>query len=111
MDNEVYLVKLPELFNLFLCTSKHSFSALCRVKIYLRSTMMQEQLNHLLVLQERTDAVDLKNIGEKFVAGCLGTFGKVQIAASYFTSLAVSLTYMHVNNYSSAASSRYYTSI
>ena len=44
--------------------------------------MMQERLNHLLVLhvhKERTDALDQKDIGEKFVAGSeqrLRTFGK-----------------------------------
>ena len=63
-------------------TSERSFSALRRVKTYLRSTMMQERLNRLLVLhvhKERTDALDLKDIGEKFVAGDeqrLRTFGK-----------------------------------
>ena len=63
-------------------TSECSFSALRRVKTYLRSTMMQERLNHLLVLhmhKERTDGVDLKDIGEKFVAGSeqrLRNFGK-----------------------------------
>ena len=64
------------------CTSERSFSALRRVKTYLRSTMVQERLNHLLVLhvhKERTGALDLTDIGDKFVAGselCLRTFGK-----------------------------------
>ena len=63
-------------------TSEHSFSALCRVKTYLRITMVQEWLNHLLVLhihKDKTDALDLAEIGDRFVAGsehCLKTFGK-----------------------------------
>ena len=63
-------------------TSERSFSALRRVKPYLRSTIVQEQLNHLLVLhvhKDTTDALDLADIGDKFVAGsehCLRTFGK-----------------------------------
>ena len=35
--------------------SERSFSALRRVKNYLRSTMTQERLNHLLLLHELTD--------------------------------------------------------
>ena len=63
-------------------TSECLFSALCRVKTYLRSAMVQEWLNHLLVLhvhKDKTDALDCADIGGKFVAGsehCLRTFGK-----------------------------------
>ena len=63
-------------------TSERSFSARHRVKPYLRSTIVQEQLNHLLVLhvhKDTTDALDLADIEDKFVAGsehCLRTFGK-----------------------------------
>ena len=44
--------------------------------------MVQEWLNHLLVLhihKDKTDALDLAEIGDRFVAGsehCLKTFGK-----------------------------------
>ena len=53
--------------------SERSFSALRRVKTYLSSTMVQEWLNHLLVLHVH------KDIGDRFVAGSehrLRTFGK-----------------------------------
>ena len=51
-------------------SSEHSFSALRRVKTYLRSTMSQKRLNHLMVLQihqEAADELDLKAIGNEFV--------------------------------------------
>lgn len=63
-------------------TSERSFSALRRIKSYLRSTMKQERLNHLLVLhvhKNKTHGLDLNRIGEKFVAGSehrLRIFGK-----------------------------------
>lgn len=63
-------------------TSERSFSALRRIKSYLRSTMMQDRLNHLLVLhvhKDKTDALDLRDIGNNFVAGSeyrLKNFGK-----------------------------------
>ena len=43
-------------------TSERSFSALKRIKTYLRSSMLQSRLNHLMVLhyhQKRTDNLDL----------------------------------------------------
>ena len=51
-------------------SSERSFSALRRVKTYLRSTMSQKRLNHLMVLQihqEAADELDLKAIGNEFV--------------------------------------------
>ena len=63
-------------------TSEHSFSALRRVKNYLRNTMGQERLNHLLVLhvhKERSAALSLASVTEKFVARSehrLSVFGK-----------------------------------
>ena len=51
-------------------TSERSFSALRRVKSYLRSTMLQERLNYLMLLhvhKEFTDAIDLKYILNEFV--------------------------------------------
>ena len=53
-------------------TSERSFSALRRVKTYLRTTMTQNRLNHLMVLhvhKERTDSLDLMNIAREFVTG------------------------------------------
>lgn len=52
-------------------TSERTFSALRRVKTYLRSSMTQERLNHLLLLychKARTEALDLTQIAATFVA-------------------------------------------
>ena len=51
-------------------TSERSFSALRRVKSYLRSTMGQERLNNLMVLHvhsNRTDSLNLVNVANDFV--------------------------------------------
>ena len=51
-------------------TSERSFSALRRIKTFLRSTMTQGRLNHLMILhyhQDRTDQLDLKAICNEFV--------------------------------------------
>ena len=50
--------------------SERSFSALRRVKIYLRSTMKQTRLNHLMILhvhKEKTDSLNLHDNGNEFV--------------------------------------------
>ena len=52
--------------------SERSFSALRRVKMYLRSTMTQERLNYLMVLhihRELTDELDLIETANEFVSG------------------------------------------
>ena len=51
-------------------TSERSFSALRRVKSYLRSTMGQEILNYLMLLHvhnDKTDKLDLKSTLNAFV--------------------------------------------
>ena len=52
-------------------TSERSFSALRRIKTYLRSTMCQSRLNHLAILhyhQDVTDKLDIKEIANDFIA-------------------------------------------
>jgi len=52
-------------------SSERSFSALRRVKTYLRSTMGQQRLNNLMVLhvhKELTDALNLEEVVNDFVA-------------------------------------------
>ena len=52
--------------------SEHSFSVLRRVKSYLRSTMNQERLTHLMTLhihKQLTDELDLISLANQFVAG------------------------------------------
>jgi len=62
--------------------SKHSFSAMRRIKTYLRSTMGQERLNHLMLLhlhKDKLDDLDLVYIANEFVKGSdhrLSFFGK-----------------------------------
>ena len=45
-------------------TSERSFSALRRIKSYLRSTMTQRRLNHLMLLHYHQDLTDLLNMQE-----------------------------------------------
>ena len=50
--------------------SKRSFSAMRRLKTYLRSSMGQKRLNHLMVLhlnKDKLDSLDLDAIGNEFV--------------------------------------------
>ena len=50
-------------------TPERSFSALRRIKSYLRSTMTQARLNHLMVLhyhQDLTDELDMKQVANDF---------------------------------------------
>ena len=51
-------------------TSKSSFSALRRVKSYLCTTMGQQRLNYLMLLnvhKERTDNLNLRSVFNEFV--------------------------------------------
>ena len=53
------------------CTSEKSFSALRRIKSYLRNSMTQARLNHLLLLhchQDQTDSLDLKETENSFIS-------------------------------------------
>jgi len=81
--SEVFiLMKLVLVMPASNATSERSFSALRRLKTYLRTTMAQARLNNLLVLhihKEKTDALDLRQCGDDFVALSehrLNVFGK-----------------------------------
>ena len=53
--------------------SERSFSALRRIKSYLRATMSQERLNHIMVLhihRHLTDRICYIEIGNEFSKGC-----------------------------------------
>ena len=62
--------------------SKRSFSAMRRLKTYLRSTMCQSRLNHIMLLninKERVDKLELDSIANQFVQGSehrLRVFGR-----------------------------------
>ena len=65
-------------------TSERSFSTLRQLKNYLRTTMAQERLNHLMIMhvhKERTDKLDLKSVLNDFVAG---SEHRSSIFAKYF---------------------------
>ena len=52
--------------------SERSFSSMKRLKSYLRSTMNQSRLNHVMILhlnKEKVDNLDLDAIGNEFVEG------------------------------------------
>ena len=52
-------------------TAERTFSVLRRLKTFLRSTMGQSRLNHVLLLhvhKERTDNIDLLKIAKEFVS-------------------------------------------
>ncbi len=72
-----FFPEVSKLFKLLLvlpatnATSERSFGALQRVKSYLRSTMSQSRLNHLMVLhyhQDMADILDLKVIGNEYIS-------------------------------------------
>ena len=52
-------------------TSERTFSTMRRLKTYLRSSMTQERLNHVLLLHShnsRTDQIDIKQIATSFIS-------------------------------------------
>ena len=66
----ITLVKLLLVMPASNATSERSFSALRRVKTYLRSTMTQLRLNNLMLLhihKERTDSLNLDEIANDFI--------------------------------------------
>ena len=71
LSEVVKLVKLLLVMPATNAISERSFSAMHRIKTYLRSTMMQERLNSVMVLhihKELTDGLDLKNICKEVVS-------------------------------------------
>ena len=68
----VTLVQLIMVMPATNATSERTFSALRRVKSYLRTTMTQERLNHLMLLnmhKDETDKLDLACVANDFVFG------------------------------------------
>ena len=60
--------------------SERSFSVLRRVKTYLRSTMTQQRLNHLMLLhvhKDLTDALNAQSIISEYVSGHTGRSHKI----------------------------------
>lgn len=70
LDQVWMLIKLLMVVPATSATAERSFSALRRVKTYLRSAMGQPRLNSLLVLhchQDKVDRLDLVDIARTFV--------------------------------------------
>jgi hypothetical protein len=69
----VRLTKLALVVPATSASAERSFSALRRLKTYLRSSTGQSRLNHLLLLnchQERVDKLNIQNIAQDFVRAC-----------------------------------------
>ena len=52
-------------------TSERTLSALKRIKTYLRSTMMQARLNHLMIMhyhQVTTDSLNMTDVGNDYIS-------------------------------------------
>ncbi len=65
------LIKLILVMPATNAVSERTFSALRRVKTYLRSTMSQARLNHLMLLyvhREVTDSLDLIQVANEFIS-------------------------------------------
>ena len=72
LNEVVIIMKLILVMPATNASSERSSSALRRVKSYLRSTMGQERLNHLMTLyvhKESTDSLNLVQIANEFVQG------------------------------------------
>ena len=82
INEVVLLMKLILVLPACNATSERSFSAMRRVKSYLRSTMTQERLNHLMLLhvhKDSTDSLVLTDVATEFVSKSerrLQVFGK-----------------------------------
>ena len=70
MPQVVILAKLLLVMPATNAVSERSFSALRRVKTYLRATTTQKRLNHIMLMhihKERTDKIDLIKVANEFV--------------------------------------------
>ena len=66
------LVKLLLVMPATNAESERSFSAVRRIKMYLRATMSQQRLNHLMLLhvhKSRTDSLSLVDVANNFISG------------------------------------------
>ena len=82
MSEVVTILKLIMVLPSTNALSEKSFSALKRLKTYLRSTIKQVRLYHLLLLhvhKDRTDSLSLNHVAEQFVSSSehrLSVFGR-----------------------------------
>ena len=73
---KILLTKVHKLLRIYLTiplttsTAERSFSALRRIKTYLRTSMSQARLNHCMllhVLRDKTDELNEKDIAKEFI--------------------------------------------
>ena len=70
LSEVVRLIKLFYIIPVTTSTAERTFSALRRLKTYLRTTMSQARLNNamsLYVQKDRTDKIDLDEIANSFI--------------------------------------------
>ena len=84
-------------------SSERSFSAIRRLKSYLRSTMTQERLNHLMMLhihKDITDSIDLSDVANDFVRNCEHRSGQTFLGNfNHSFLLAIALFYSFCVNF------------
>ena len=71
LNQSVILAQLIQVKPATNSTSERSFSAMRRLKTYLRSKMTQERLNQLMILhihKELTDTLTMKEIANEFIS-------------------------------------------
>ena len=64
------LIKIFYTIPVTTATAERTFSALRRLKTYLRATMSQQRLNNTMLLyvhKDRTDKIDIVNIARSFI--------------------------------------------
>ena len=70
LSSVCHLFQLLTILPVTIATSEQSFSALHQIKSYLRSTMAQARLSHLMILhyhQETTDALDMRFVANEYI--------------------------------------------
>ncbi len=99
ISSVVTLVKLLLVMPATNASSERSFSGLRRIKTYLRSTMTQKRLNHLMLMhvhKEKCDKLQLLDVANDFVQGSehrLSLFGKFTALDLAKTTVAVRCKY------------------
>ena len=71
LSEVIIIAKLMIVMPAINAVSERSYSTLKWTKTYLRSTMLQERLNHLMLLhihKDRVDSIDIINIANEFVS-------------------------------------------
>ena len=71
MKEVVLFMKVTHILPAANATSEQAFSAMCRIKTYIQSTMTQGRLNHLMILhvhKNLTNKLVLADVANDFVS-------------------------------------------